>query len=145
VREGIRFTTLVTMAYSVVTWAIVMAVPQFFIHIFNSDAEMLIAGVPAFRMYFAAFFCMAFQFIGQAVFVGLNQSRSAVFFSMFRKVVIVAPLTLILPRLGWGVDGVFWAEPISNVIGGLACFITMWVTVYLPLGRLESGQISTQK
>ncbi len=139
VREGIRFTTVVTMVYSVTTWAIVMALPQVFIHMFNSEAEMLEAGVPAFRIYYAAFFCMAFQFIGQSVFVGLNRSRSAVFFSLLRKAFIVAPLTLILPGLGWGVDGVFWAEPISNVLGGLACFITMIVTVYIPLGHRPDG------
>ena len=135
VREGIRFTTVVTMAYSVGVWALVMAIPHIFIHIFNSEQELLLAGVPAFRIYFAAFFCMAFQFIGQSVFVGLNRSKSAVFFSLLRKAFIVAPLTVILPALGWGVDGVFWAEPISNVLGGLACFITMLLTVYIPLGH----------
>lgn len=137
VREGIRFTTAVTMAYSVGVWALVMAIPHVFIHIFNSEEELLMVGVPAFRIYFAAFFCMAFQFIGQSVFVGLNRSRSAVFFSLLRKAFIVAPLTILLPALGWGVDGVFWAEPISNVIGGLACFLTMLLTVYIPLGRMS--------
>jgi hypothetical protein len=28
-----------------------------------------------------------------------------------------------------GTDGVFAAEPVSNVLGGLACFITMLVVV----------------
>lgn len=135
VREGIRFTTAVTMAYSLGAWVLVMAVPHVFIHVFNSEAELLEAGVPAFHIYFAAFFCMAFQFIGQSVFVGLNRSRSAVFFSLFRKAMIVAPLTVLLPALGWGVDGVFWAEPISNVVGGSACFLTMILTVYIPLGH----------
>ncbi len=135
VREGIRFTTVVTMAYSVAVWGVVMAIPHIFIHIFNSEQELLTAGIPAFRIYFATFFCMAFQFIGQSVFVGLNRSKSAVFFSLLRKAFIVAPLTLLLPALGWGVDGVFWAEPISNVLGGLSCFLAMWLTVYLPLGH----------
>ena len=34
---------------------------------------------------------------------------------------------------GVGVNGVFLAEPISNIIGGLACFVTMWITVYKKL------------
>lgn len=139
VREGIRFTTAATMGYTAAIWVVIMAFPAMFIHIFNSEAELLSAGVPAFRIYFAAFFCMAFQFIGQSVSVALNRSKSAVFFSLFRKAFIVAPLTLLLPALGWGVEGVFWAEPISNVVGGLACFITMWLTVYLPLGHKPDG------
>ncbi|NLK27223.1 MAG: Na+-driven multidrug efflux pump, partial [Clostridiales bacterium] len=37
----------------------------------------------------------------------------------------------ILPKLfGLGTDGVFLAEPISNFIGGSACFITMMVTIW---------------
>ena len=52
---------------------------------------------------------------------------------------IVAPLTLLLPGLGLGVDGVFWAEPISNCIGGLACFITMYATLYRNL-KAEAGR-----
>lgn len=137
VREGIRFTTVVTMLYSVGVWALVMAIPHVFIHIFNSEEALLEAGIPAFRIYYSAFFFMSFQFIGQSVSVALNRSKSAVFFSLFRKAFIVAPLTVLLPALGWGVDGVFWAEPISNVVGGLACFITMWLTVYIPLGHRE--------
>ena len=101
---------------------------------FNSEAELVAAGVPAFRIYYAAFFCMGFQFVGQSVFVALGRSKNAVFFSLLRKAFIVAPLTLILPVLGLGYNGVFLAEPISNVIGGLACLITMYVTVYRPLG-----------
>jgi len=135
VRKGIRFVTGITVVYSLASWAVVMAIPGVFIHIFNSESEMLTAGIPVFRIYYAAFFCMAFQMIGQSVSVALNRAKSAVFFSLFRKAFIVAPLTVILPMLGWGVDGVFWAEPISNVIGGLACFITMWITVYIPLGH----------
>ena len=135
VRRGIRFTTVLTVGYSVAAWALVMAVPELLIRIFNDEPELIAAGIPAFRLYFAAFFCMSFQFIGQSVFVGLGRSRSAVFFSLLRKAFIVAPLTLLLPGLGMGVDGVFVAEPVSNVLGGLACLLTMYVTVYRRLGR----------
>ena len=49
------------------------------------------------------------------------------------------PLTLLLHGLGFGVQGVFLAEPISNVIGGCACYITMRLTVYRRLDREEAG------
>ena len=139
VRKGIRFTALLGVGYSLAAWALVMLLPGPLIRIFNSEAELVAAGIPAFRIYFATFFCMSFQFIGQSVFVGLGRSKNAVFFSLLRKAFIVAPLTLLLPALGMGVDGVFVAEPISNVLGGLACVLTMYVTVYRPLGKQERG------
>ena len=82
------------------------------------------------RIYFFGFFMMALQFAGQSTFVGLGQSKQAVFFSLLRKVIIVVPLTLILPHVaGLGVNGVFVAEPISNFLGGTASFVTMLFTV----------------
>ena len=139
VKRGIRFTALVTVGYSLAAWALVMLFPEPLIRIFNDEPDLIAAGIPAFRIYFATFFCMSFQFIGQSVFVGLGRSRQAVFFSLLRKAFIVAPLTLILPALGLGVDGVFLAEPISNVVGGLACIITMYFLVYRSMSRQEDG------
>lgn len=49
--------------------------------------------------------------------------------------VIVVPLTLLLPVVGLGTTGVFLAEPISNIVGGLACYITMLCTAYKQMGR----------
>ena len=79
------------------------------------------------------FFCMSFQFIGQSVFVGLGRSRSAVFFSLLRKAIINAPLTVILP-IWMGTTGVFTAEAVSQLLGGMACILTMYFTVYRKLG-----------
>ena len=139
VRQGIRFTACLGIGYSLAAWALVLLFPEALIRIFNDEADLIAAGIPAFRIYFATFFCMSFQFIGQSVFVGLGRSRQAVFFSLLRKAFIVAPLTLILPALGLGVDGVFLAEPLSNVVGGLACIITMYFLVYRSMSRQEDG------
>ena len=93
---------------------------------FNSEPELLAAGVPAMHIYFFGFCFMALQFSGQTTFQALGQAKYAITFSLFRKIVIVVPLTLLLPLLpGIGLHGVFLAEPISNLIGGCACFFTM--------------------
>ena len=103
------------------------------IHIFFSDVQTILEGARALYIYFFGFVFMSFQFAGQSTFQGLGKKKQAIFFSLFRKVFIVVPLTFILPYLGLGVKGVFIAEPISNAIGGLACFITMWFTLYRKL------------
>ena len=138
VREAIRFSVGVTVAYSALFWAAAMALPGPLIRIFKSDPDILAAGVPALRIYFALFLFMSLQIAGQGVFTGLGRSKQAVFFSLLRKAVINAPLTLLLP-LWMGATGVFAAEAVSQLIGGLACFTTMYLTVYRPLGRLEDA------
>ena len=144
-RAGIRFTTAVTVGYSLLAWGAILLLSTFLIRTFNGDPALVTAGVPAFRLYFAVFFAMSFQFVGQSTFVALGRSRQAVFFSLLRKAFIVAPLTLLLPPLGLGINGVFLAEPISNVLGGLACLTTMYLTVYRPLGAMTAGRAARQE
>ncbi len=131
IKKGIRFMTFVGSVYTVLAWAVLVFFPKPFLALFTGNKEMIENGVRAVHLYFAGFVFMLFQFSGQSVFVALGKSKRAVFFSLFRKVVIVLPLTVLLPRLmSDGVAGIFLAEPISNVIGGLACFLTMYITVY---------------
>lgn len=133
VKEGIRFSAAVGIAYTVIAWGVVMACPRFLISVFSNDSRMQAAGPQALKIYFFGFFFMAFQFAGQSVFQSLGYAKRAVFFSLLRKAVIVVPLTLLLPKLGFGIRGVFLAEPISNAIGGMASFLTMYLTVYRKL------------
>ncbi len=137
VRQGIRFTAVLGILYTLLAWLLVIMSPHLLLSVFTKDTAMMAAGVNAMRLYFFGFFFMAFQFTGQSAFTALGYSRHAIFFSLLRKAVIVAPLTILLPKLGFGVDGVFLAEPVSNAIGGLACFITMYFSLYRKLKKEE--------
>lgn len=146
VRKAIRFMGASCVIFTCAVWALLFVAPQFFIHLFNSEPELLEAGVGAFRIYFFGIFLMALQFTGQSTFVALGKSRQAVFFSLLRKAIIVIPLTICLPMIGGlGVNGVFLAEPVSNLIGGVACFMTMYVTVYRKLGKKENPSFPVAK
>ena len=133
VKEGIRFMTMLGSAYTVLAWIIVILFPKHIIAIFSNDGQTILEGAKALHIYFFGFVFMSFQFAGQSTFQGLGKKKQAIFFSMLRKVIIVTPLTILLPMAGLGVEGVFLAEPVSNLIGGLACFVTMWKTVYKKL------------
>ena len=135
IKTAVRFMAAVGISYTVLIWGCVHFFPTFFIHIFNDDAALVEAAIPALQLYFFGFFMMSLQFSGQTVFQALGKARFAIFFSVLRKVIIVTPLTLLLPRLITpAVNGVFWAEVISNFIGGTACFTTMLFVVGKELG-----------
>ncbi len=133
VKEGIRFMALLGVAYTVLAWIVVMLVPQQLMAVFSGDTALVNTGAHMLNLYFFGFFFMAFQFAGQTTFQSLGKVKQAIFFSLFRKVMIVVPLTLVLPTIGLGVEGVFLAEPISNAVGGLACFLTMRTIIYRKL------------
>ncbi len=138
VKSAIRFMSIGCIVFSLAVWAVLFFEPRFFLQLFTRESELIREGIPAMRIYFCGIFMMALQFAGQSTYVALNRPKQAVFFSLFRKVLIVVPLTILLPRAaGLGTDGVFLAEPISNVIGGTASFVTMLATVWrgLDTGR----------
>ena len=127
------------LAYSAVIWSIIILEPRPLIRIFSSDVQLTKDAVPALNQYFAAFIFMDLQYMGQTVFKSLNKKKQAIFFSLLRKVFIVVPLTYLMPyALHMGTDGVFLAEPVSNVIGGTLCFATMLITVLPELKRMEN-------
>ncbi|MCI6092023.1 MATE family efflux transporter [bacterium] len=129
-KKAIRFMSQLGIGYTVCIWGLISLFPELFIGIFNRDPSLMLKAIPAMHIYFFGFCIMAFQFTGQSVFKALGRAKYAVFFSILRKAIIVTPLTLLLPHIGGlGVNGVFLAEPISNVIGGLACYLTMRRTV----------------
>ena len=135
VKEGIRFMSFLGTGYTVLIWVVILLIPHVFMGIFTSDPQLIGLGIHALKIYFFGFCFMAFQFAGQTTFTGLGFASRAVFFSLFRKAIIVVPLTILLPLTFLGVDGVFWAEPISNLVGGTACYTTMFFTVYRKLGK----------
>lgn len=128
-RAGITMTVLV-LIYTAFAWGLITLAPHFLIGIFTPDQTLMVDAVPALKLYFAAFIFMDCQYIGQCMFRSLNKKKHAIFFSILRKVVIVIPLTYLFSyALHMGTDGVFAAEPISNVIGGGLCFVVMLLTV----------------
>ncbi len=137
VRQGIRFTAISGIVYTLLAWLFVILCPHLLLSVFTEEPAMIQAGTGALRLYFFGYFFMAFQFTGQSAFTALGYSSHAIFFSLLRKAVIVVPLTLLLPRLGTGVNGVFLAEPVSNAVGGVACFMTMYFVLYRKLRSLQ--------
>ena len=138
VRKAILVLGTMILAYTAVMWSLIILVPGTLIRVFTSDTSLVQDTIPALNQYFAAFIFMDLQYIGQTVFKSLNKKKQAIFFSLLRKVFIVVPLTYLMPyALHMGTRGVFLAEPVSNVLGGSLCFITMLCTVLPELKRME--------
>ena len=135
VSQSIRFTFLSGLGINLAMWALVMFAPRPVIGLFTADEQLIALTADCARIFFGVFPFMALQQTGQSTFVALNYPRYALFFSLLRKIVLVAPLTLALPGLGLGVNGVFWAELISQLTGATACFVTMSLVIWRPMNQ----------
>lgn len=139
VKESFWFLTRCCVGYAVLSYLVLMFFPSALIGIFNSDPGLMDVAIPMFRVYFCMNFVMSLQLAAQNTFVAMGEAKKATFFALYRKVMLLIPLILILPRVGFGLTGVFAAEPVADTISAITCFTTFILTAYRKLGK-ENGK-----
>jgi putative MATE family efflux protein len=119
VQKAIKYATLVATA----GWLICMLMPGVVISMFNSDnMELRAAGVLGLRIYTAVLPVIGFQIIASTYFQAIGKAKLATFLSMLRQMIVLLPLILILPKF-WGVEGVWIANPISDLVAAVVTFL----------------------
>lgn len=115
----------VCVSFAVVSWVIIMLVPQVFSGIFTSDAALTEYTAWALRIYMAGIFAVGFQICCQQSFMALGQAKISLFMACLRKLILLIPLIFILPLFFENkVFAVFLAEPVSDIIAAAVTTIT---------------------
>ncbi len=117
--KAIKYATLVATG----GWLICMLIPELVISIFNHDnMELRQAGVMGLRIYCAVLPVIGFQIIASSYFQAIGKAKLATFLSLLRQIIVLLPLILLLPRF-WGVEGVWIANPVSDLVAAVITFI----------------------
>lgn len=117
VKKCFRTLFVTCMAFSLGIVLLVELFPGMFMGIFSDNQELIQLGMPALRVFMAGMCLMGAQTACQQTFLALGESLVSMFLALLRKVILLMPLALLLPFVtGWGVWGLFLAEPISDVI-----------------------------
>lgn len=137
VKKVFRMLFAGALTYTVILGGLVLAFPQIFIKIFNSDSpELFDITVWAMRIYMAGSLVLGAQNACQQTFVALGQAKISLFLACLRKVILMIPLIFLLPLLLENqVFGVFLAEPVSDVIASLVTTVTFCVAFPRILSR----------
>jgi len=127
VKKTMKYLIATCLTFAVCSWILAQTMPKFLILIFNDDPTLVNEGVKCLKVFFSMQFIMGLQLPCQQIFISLGKAKTSIFFALLRKVFLLIPLILILPRIGLGVKGIFIAEPISDTISALSCFITFLI------------------
>ena len=115
---GILLRTCLT--YSVVLWAVIMAVPGVFVSIFTPDAALREFAAPALRVYMGGILLFGIQIACQMAFTSLGKAMNSIIVAVVRKIVLLIPLIYILPNIvNDKVMGVYLAEPVADILAVL--------------------------
>ena len=123
VKKLYRSMIAVSFTISFVANMTAMCFPALYASLFTNDEELigLVSRVMPVFLFGMLFFGL--QNGIQPTFLALGQAKISLFIAMFRKVILLVPLALVLPRF-FGVMGIYYAEPISDIISAAtACIL----------------------
>lgn len=102
---GFRFVTTLTA----------MIFPCFYAGFFTNEAELITLTGRVMPVFMAGMLAFGMQNGIQPTFLALGQAKISFFIAVLRKIILLIPLAIILPHF-MGVMGVYWAEPVSDII-----------------------------
>ncbi len=120
VRETLKYTFLIGVTFNLVGMLTMILLPGTVARIFTTDAALI--GIV--KQYLPIFLCgmtiFGLQRVCQNTFVALGDAKVSLFIALLRKVILLVPLALILPRF-MGVVGVYAAEAIADATAATIC------------------------
>lgn len=132
VRKTFQAMLTVSMSTTTLVVAAVEVAPQMFLGLFSSDAAIVAMGSAPLRIYMLGHFFMGAQNACQQTFLGLGEAKLSMFIALLRKVILLLPLSLVIPRV-FGLLGIsqllglYVSEPVSDFISASTCTILFFV------------------
>jgi putative MATE family efflux protein len=143
VRKLLVQAILIATCIMVVTWGVLMLSAEKVVLLFGTDAGLMKLGPQAIRMFLMALPLVAFQAVSSNYFQAVGKPMHSLTLTMSRQVLFLLPAVLILP-LFWGLNGVFLAGPVADVISTVLTGIFLIVELRHLTGRAEEGKTSAE-
>lgn len=127
VRQAVKISFIINMSFTIVMCGICVFVPQLLYNLFTPDVQLRNILSQVMPLYYFGIFMFGAQSSLQNAFLSLGQAKISLVLALLRKVIILIPLIYIIPMItGSGVNGVFCAEGIADILAGTIttiCFL----------------------
>lgn len=92
--------------------------PRAFAGLFTTNIDLLHIVEQVLPVFMAGIWIFGIQMSCQAAFMGMGQAKISLFLAVLRKVILLIPLALILPRY-MGVMGIYYSEPVADILAAV--------------------------
>lgn len=120
VKECFRIALVTMFSFNFVLILCMLLFPSVIASAFTNDARLIDTVCRTMPLFLAGMTIFGLQRACQNMFVALGQAGISIFIALLRKIILLIPLALILPRF-MGVTGVFAAEAISDATAAICC------------------------
>lgn len=100
-------------------WLIVLIFPQQILAAFGGTEEMFDIGVQGLRINFCITPVLGFVMLATTFFQSINRPAPSIIITVLRQVIFLVPFIYILPMLFDNINGIFFAQPISDMLATL--------------------------
>lgn len=116
VRQTFKRLLIVCLAATLITSPLVSLFPAHVARIFTPDEELIALVAQLLPIFIGGFWFFGAQWCCQTAFMAMGQAKTSLFCAMLRKIVLLIPLAIILPRITNNVVSIFAAEAIADFL-----------------------------
>lgn len=128
VKKAYRIMLAVSFSAATIGCILTTQFPEIFAGIFTNKKELIALVGKVMPIFMAGIWLFGVQMACQTTFLGLGQAKISLFIALLRKVFLLIPLALILPAVTDNVMGIYYAEPISDIIAASTAGIVFLLT-----------------
>lgn len=125
VMQTFRLATALSVGVTCVIWLAVLVFPRQILAAFGGTQEMFDIGVTGLRINFCITPVLGFVMLATTFFQSINRPVPSVLISLLRQVVFLVPFLYLLP-LVWQINGIFFAQPISDLLTTVLSVVLVW-------------------
>ena len=116
VRQTFKRLFIVCVSATLITCPLFSMFPGTVARIFTPDEELIALVSQLMPIFLGGFWFFGAQWCCQTAFMAMGQAKTSLFCAMLRKIVLLVPLAIILPRITNNVVSIFAAEAIADFI-----------------------------
>ena len=118
VKKTFKIVLLADLSVTVIACLLTQWIPGVFASVFTTEAELILLVEKVMPVFFAGIWIFGVQMACQSTFMGIGEAKVSLFLALLRKVILLIPLALLLPRF-FGVEGIYYAEPVADIVAAL--------------------------
>jgi len=122
VKQTLKYTFLIGVTFNLLGMLFMIAFPRMVASVFTSDAALISIVGKFLPLFLAGMTIFGLQRVCQNTFIALGDAKVSLCIALLRKVVLLVPLALILPRF-MGVSGVYASEAIADATAAILCTV----------------------
>lgn len=122
--QVLKYSMIAATAVTTTGFLVAELVPTLCARLFTSDATLTGMSATAIRIIMVTFPIVGFQMVITNFFQSIGKAKISMLLSLSRQMLFLLPLLITLP-LWFGVDGIWWAMPISDTIAALVTLVLM--------------------